>query len=464
MDDALPPHPSEAVALSPYVGLLRDQVTSALQEWLGLGDDCSISWTDHAAETPFGELSVRVEAAGRTLQLVLREAEPEARWQDDGVQVTCRREGDQNPLGDPVSRRWLRALERRFTRAAPRGDSSRELRAALAAVRPFTRAAIADWMLRRAESTHEGAVGMLLLGHRCNQDCTICFQGRTWPSPPPAVVTQWLDEIAAAGIEMVVLTGGEPTVYGWLPELIARAAGRHRMKVLLQTNAVRLAKPSYLGRLLDAGLSSALVAFHSADGGVSDQLTRAPGTHRLTVEGIRNLLAARVETTLNCCVEATTVSGLDEHARFIVDQLLGARPSDVPCRVEYSEPGAYLDRERMLRSIMALDVVRPHLQAAVRRLRQANVPVRWSHPCGFPPCLLPGQRELEHWERRDHYGQAIADRRFAARCDDCAAKAYCVGLRPEYLMVHGERGLQPFASLPAAALGRGPAGARWRSR
>jgi uncharacterized Fe-S cluster-containing radical SAM superfamily protein len=430
------------------VGALCARAALALRRWLGLGADLSLSWIDLGAGEPIGELSVRVEAGERHLRLVLRDAAPDARWQDDGIQVTCRRQGDRDLLGDPVLHRWLASLDARFAPTSRADGSSSDLRAALAAARQFTGEGIADWMLRRAESTHEGALGMLIVGHRCNQDCTICFQGRHWPDPPKEMVFRWLDELAQTGIDTVVLTGGEPTVYSWLPDLIARAAGPHGMRVLLQTNAVMLAKQSYLRRLLDAGLSEVLVALHSADGSVSDGLTRAPGTHRRTIEGIRNLLDAGLGPTLNCCVDAATVHGLGDHARFIVDRLVGSHRGKPMCRVEYSQPGAYLDHERMLRAIVPLDVVRPHLLEAVRLLRQASVPVRWSHPCGFPPCLLHAEPALIQWELREDYGQAIADRDFAAPCRRCAARTHCVGLRPEYLSVHGTRGLEPFSSVP----------------
>lgn len=442
-------HPSEVIELTPYVDTLRRDVAQALLRWLGLEDGLPLSWEEREAAAPIGELAVRVGSEPSRLELVLREAQAAARWQDDGLQVTCRRDHGRDPLRDPLLRSWLASLDARFAPARRRRGSADPLRAALDAVRPFARAGIADWMLRRAESTHEGRVGMLIIGHRCNQDCSICFQGRSWPDPPRAMVEQWLEELAAARVETVVLTGGEPTVYRWLPELVDRATGRHGMTVLLQTNAVRLAKASYLRQLIDAGLGGALVAFHSAAAEVSDALTRAPGTHRRTVAGIGNLLAAGVATTLNCCVEVATATGLGEHGRFIVEHFAGAARAAPRCRVEYSQPGAYLDAEQMRRAVAPLDVVRPHLAEAVRALHHAGVPVRWTHPCGFPPCVLRDEPTAMAWERRADYGQAIEDRRFAGPCRRCAARPYCVGLRPEYLEVHGTRGLEPFESLDA---------------
>src|SRR5581483_2257926 len=183
---------------------------------------------------------------------------------------------------DPV---LLQALVRRLRRADRDGTPVDALQAALHAWRPFAR--IQDTEFRNVSDTE----AILRVGFRCNQDCGFCWQGRDWPAPPRALLERWIDEMAAAGVHQLTISGGEPTVYSELLDLVrrARTAG---LRPLLQTNAIRMAKPDFTRELVDAGVEGLIVSYHAADPALSDLLTRAPGTHVRTEAGIRASLRA----------------------------------------------------------------------------------------------------------------------------------------------------------------------------
>ncbi len=433
------------LALTPYVGRLRSEATAALRAWLAVGEGVELSWRDLGG-AGIGEVSATLQAEGQRLDLVLREAAPEAAWQRAGIQLTVRRPGQRDPLADPLARSWLAALAQRFAGDERAADA--ELLPALQRLRVFSTEGISDDDLRHIERTNVGVSGFLRLGFHCNQRCFICPQGRHWPGAPDEQVWQWLEEFAAQGVKQLTISGGEPTTNSLLVELVRRAAGEHGMWVSLQTNAIAFASSWKVDRLVEAGLGFVFVSLHSADPSVSDAFTRAPGTFDLTVRGIHNALDAGLDVAINCCVEASTVGGLEAHARFVVEQFAEKHPNHTVHHVEYSQPGAYFDRARERESMVGLDAVLPQLTAAARVLREGGVELECTGTCGFPLCMLRDEPELVARQDRDR--QHLDARTFAPECEACAVQPFCVGVRREYLELHGGRGLAAFEAVPGA--------------
>jgi sulfatase maturation enzyme AslB (radical SAM superfamily) len=290
---------------------------------------------------------------------------------------------------------------------------------------------------------------MIRLGFRCNQRCRICWQPRSWGEPPADLVHLWLTELSEAGVRLLSISGGEPTMSQDLPGLIERASGELGMRVHLQTNAIRLAEPGYAGRLRRAGLASLLVSFHSADPEISDRMTRTRGSHSRTVEGIRAALHAGLWVALNCCVERANLLGLEDLAGFVADRLVLSFPDNPVRLVNLSQPSEYLEPGLWERGAVALDEARPHLMEAARRLVRAGVACEATGSCGFPLCTFRDGLELLRWRGRETTEpRNLASRPYAAECAGCAARELCMGVRERYQQVFGGRGLVPFAVRP----------------
>ena len=82
------------------------------------------------------------------------------------------------------------------------------------------------------------------LTHQCNHRCQHCYLGLAAGVPPrPALPTsrqlELLEELAAAGVLELILTGGEPTLHPDFPRILERAADLH-FAIGLLTNGTRL--------------------------------------------------------------------------------------------------------------------------------------------------------------------------------------------------------------------------------
>lgn len=294
--------------LTPFDPARLDELTAATRQLLGVAPTVELQVFDELAKGQ-ANLRLRIEVGSSEQKHIIRLMTPGplAFWTGRHIALSH--------AGDPP-KKLLDALVQRLQAADAKGIEQGTLADLLAANltrRNWSRVPPSEWHTLGPQEL------VLRLTFRCNQDCGFCWQDRTWPSPPLAVFRQWIEQAAALGRHQVELSGGEPTLYPHLAELIAlvRAQG---MSVLLQSNGIRLAKADVLQPLIAAGLEAVSISYHSHIANISDKMTRAPNTHKQTEAGIVACLQAGVAVTLNCVVQADNVGELPEQALAIVER------------------------------------------------------------------------------------------------------------------------------------------------
>lgn len=486
---------AETAGFTPFVATLADDVEAAARRLLGVPDAVALRWDarlDPDDSDAIGRLCVRLAVRdGDELVMELHEpADAQVRWRraaatgDSEVGLGYQRLANgADPWADRGLRPFVEAMARFFvaepfvdvgpvmnvgrtsdgrtsdgpvmdvgrTSDAPTLDELAKLRTALRRHRDF--AGIRDHMFRQVNAGSHDAVGNLRLGFRCNQDCGMCWQGRRWPEPDVGLYRTWLDEMATMGVKTLALSGGEPTLHPDLAALIEHAERRLGLEVTLQTNAVQLAKPRVLDRLVAAGLKRVFVSLHSMDPAISDAMTRAPGTHSRTVQGIANCLAAGVQVNLNCVVERRNHDSLAASASAIVERFAGAeRPENQRIAdVTFSHPCSSFSADWYAEQAVPLDAIAPHLQAALRVLGDGGVRTFALGTCGFVPCVLHDApdllaTQLDHTPPAESADETdTAGRTWLEPCGRCAVRARCLGIRKEYTAIYGTVGLHPIA-------------------
>jgi len=154
----------------------------------------------------------------------------------------------------------------------------------------------------------------LALTYRCNNNCSHCYNARS-RKYPEMDVAQWkrvIDKVWSLGIPHIVFTGGEPTLYSGLPELVAYAEQKGIITGL-NTNGRKLSNREFVDDLVNAGLDHVQITFESHDAAIHDSMVNAQGAWEETVAGLENVLATKLylmtNTTLlihNCeTMEAT---------------------------------------------------------------------------------------------------------------------------------------------------------------
>jgi radical SAM protein with 4Fe4S-binding SPASM domain len=160
----------------------------------------------------------------------------------------------------------------------------------------------------------------LAITYRCNNDCAHCYNARerTFPELHTENWKHILDQLWALGVPHIVFTGGEATLRNDLPELIAHAESNGQITGL-NTNARRLTDPKYVQRLVDAGLDHAQITVESCDEQIHDEMMRAKGAFRQTIQGLKNILNTRLYVMTNTTMLRSNVHKIPETLDFLAE-------------------------------------------------------------------------------------------------------------------------------------------------
>jgi uncharacterized radical SAM superfamily Fe-S cluster-containing enzyme len=139
----------------------------------------------------------------------------------------------------------------------------------------------------------------------CNLRCPTCFAES---SPALAAVAPLADVLASVDarlarengrIDVLMLSGGEPTLYPWLGELLDEVAARPVVRILVNTNGLRIAQDDELVALL-ARHRERVEVYLQYDGSSAEASTHHRGAdiRRFKERALERLSAAGIFTTL----------------------------------------------------------------------------------------------------------------------------------------------------------------------
>ena len=153
---------------------------------------------------------------------------------------------------------------------------------------------------------------------RCNLACAHCYidsDGRGSPGDlDTAEGMTLIDQIAAVGRPILVLSGGEPLLRPDIFDLAGYAAGRG-LRVAMGTSGV-LVTDAVAGRVRDAGIRKVAVSLDSTDPGVHDAFRGVSGAWERAVGGIRALRRAGVPVQIHTAVNGSDAGEVDRVIAF----------------------------------------------------------------------------------------------------------------------------------------------------
>lgn len=222
------------------------------------------------------------------------------------------------------------------------------------------------------------------LGFRCNNACVFCAQGKLGEAPPSTAAELEARVDAAPVHDTLAFVGGEPTLVEGLCDLVQRARRRGVSRIIVQTNARRLAVDGVAESLAAAGVTSLDASLHGDSEPVHDYHTRTDGSFRQTIVGLRRARAARLELGISVVVTRSNFRQLSGIVR--VAHTLGARA----VRFVLAQPlgAACLNAPRI---VPDRRMVWPHVARAFEVARMLGVAL------ASPDFELSSERELDEW-------------------------------------------------------------------
>ena len=225
----------------------------------------------------------------------------------------------------------------------------------------------------------------ILTGYACNNRCIFCAQGAlrsaTVSSPAPGLMRlghgPW-----------VVFLGGEPTLLEDLPARVASERGRGARRVVVQTNARRLAYRAYAAELVRHGVDALDISLQGPRADIHDHHTRTPGSFAQTVAGVRAALNLGVEVGLTTVITRSNHRHLEELVQRAAR--LGVRRLHMTPALGRGEALRLLPRVLPRRELLA-----PHLVAAAREAARLGLDLRTSGLRRADPAYLAHHGEAE---------------------------------------------------------------------
>lgn len=174
-------------------------------------------------------------------------------------------------------------------------------------------------LYRQAPNPYIRTVQWAVTG-RCNLRCSFCYMespdGR-FAEPPLAEMITIMDQLAAANVHQVSLTGGEPFVHPDLLEIMAALARRQIAVTRIFSNGV-LITPEALQAIKELGF---LPVFQiSFDGcGTHDTMRGTAGVEKAAIEAIRLLRGHGFAVSVVTCLDKTNAGSLTPTYELLKD-------------------------------------------------------------------------------------------------------------------------------------------------
>ncbi len=158
----------------------------------------------------------------------------------------------------------------------------------------------------------------LALTYRCNNNCSHCYNARS-RHYPEMDIKDWkkvIDKVWDLQIPHIVFTGGEPTLFKGLPELVAYAESKGLITGL-NSNGRKLGDCDYLNSLVDAGLDHVQITLESHNADIHDCMVAAKGAWAETIAGLKNVLKTRLYIMTNTTLLTHNCASLEETLNFL---------------------------------------------------------------------------------------------------------------------------------------------------
>lgn len=196
---------------------------------------------------------------------------------------------------------------------------------------------------------------MIELSDHCNEVCVHCYQvqGRKGEMTTPEVF-QLLEQLAAAGVLLLTLSGGEVLLRKDFFEIAARARGLG-FALRVFTNGL-LVDAEVARRFAELAVQTVEISIYSPVAETHDFVTGVPGSHEKTMSAIRALRAHNVPVVIKSPLMSVNAHQVADYERL--GEELGARvrlsPGDLCMREDGDETPWQLNAEAgLLRGLLA---------------------------------------------------------------------------------------------------------------
>lgn len=284
--------------------------------------------------------------------------------------------------------------------------------------------------------------------YRCNQRCLGCpAVSEGGPSLSSAQLMASLLQGRREGITQLWIGGGEPTLRPELLGLVREARKRGYTRVRIQTNAAMLSYAGHCEKLAAAGATELSVSIKGADAAVHDGFARSPGAFDLLCRAIENARATGMIVEGDILLYRSSTGSLPAivrafFARGIERFRVWSMAPDARDGQALAEEPLLSDVARAVEATLALGLSSDPEHLVALHLPPCTLSEDAARARFYPPDLGLSIHDASGAQFRLE-DSPMEGGAFSPRCQGCALRTRCNGLRAEYLRRHGDGELAP---------------------
>ena len=130
--------------------------------------------------------------------------------------------------------------------------------------------------------------GYLQVTRQCNQKCRFCSNPPIGKTLNIIKAKQIIDKHIQEGCQGIIFTGGEPTLFKGITELISYCSNKN-IDCKIITNGQRLADKKFLNQLIEAGLKQFHISFYSYQPKIQSFLSGNKNSFKNINQALKNL-------------------------------------------------------------------------------------------------------------------------------------------------------------------------------
>ena len=124
-----------------------------------------------------------------------------------------------------------------------------------------------------------------------------------------------IKEAKELGVQNLHISGGEPTLYKFLPEIVQLGKDL-KLKVNLNSNGILLANKNLVKSLKNAGLDSCTISIYSQDSRIHDKTKKFIGAQKYAKQGIKNLQDEKIKTYIQTILTKENMKDFNNFLNF----------------------------------------------------------------------------------------------------------------------------------------------------
>lgn len=161
----------------------------------------------------------------------------------------------------------------------------------------------------------------LNVGTRCNNKCNFCYHLDRLNEPFEdfdKLVSQ-LKIYRKKGINRLHITGGEPTLYKNLTDIVIKSKQLGFINIGIITNGLLLKKKSYVIECKNAGIDEFIISLHGHNAEIHDEHTQTKGSFDSIIKGIENLKELKIPLKINFVITRNNYKYLKNFAELMIE-------------------------------------------------------------------------------------------------------------------------------------------------